>query len=882
MNIRIHYFGWFLGLMLVLDAKGQFYAPDVCLHDSAQRLFVGEAARVLAWIENQGLKEDERIMEVSWVETGDAMGKAEWKISWKDADGNEKRQMTVNYGGQALGLGADWYRQIWRQLRGIEREGSLPDAVAQSAPVLSAFWEGAELAGTSRMEGLLAAVETLGEGDVSKKAVNAGNLAGIMSHSAMSMLGGACMLDGLSLARAAAWLCHAEETVQANVPLAWAPLIYLAGREPAAAEIWRQAWRKGEEDGVVVRWWNRVLENYPASAKDLVLFAAEPESRQRGLPFLLAHLRTELAHRDEFNGVIRMLYDEDLELWPDSGGSMMRIFGVNGSQGYYASFPVLSRVRWLQTIGHVASPEVGGTHPDVAQAAVKVLTAIGADTTPDRAIRGLEEAGELITRGYDLRADVFAPVAVVTVEDLLVYGWDMTLDSMHAWHSFLSRQLGVRDAANEVHAACQKSVPTLLLFLERKSGPLTPHKGQDRVTFCEEREIGMEALMDISKAKSEEEATKMTGRNALKGLYSRGGLVFSQFAMMGRMLTEEERWNAVLAVGSQAGEAVVSRLNYFLQVNMKPELLNKMKEDKPTFAKALEQGNRNAIVGRRTALVSAAMRGAADMGESAEALERLYWEAPDSTAAAQIWDFYLRANAKNAAKRYYQQSRDHGKSSVAFSNEMPPRQWALAWWERDEAMMAIAAQDAPSFSARDLEKKVIHALAIGNDEDAAAIVRAYVGRYPTQKGQPEGFMEELQRFLPLLPALGKPEHAKHGEALAFFKSSNRWVLLRLVLARRFGLSQEKTLQLFGSGVTDYHLTKAVVAHMQRNKEEFQVAHDQIIKLGGDKLGGASLTLLQCLRHDLMATPEPKDQPDLKPERVVQLDDLVRNKLSEKR
>lgn len=881
MKFRCHFISCFLGAFLAAEANGQFYAPDVCLHDAAQRLFVGEAARVHAWIENRDLTEEERIATVSWEVSGETDGKSEWVLVWKDARGTEKRRLTVGYEGKELERGADWYRSIWRQLRGIAREKEWPEQAAQSKAMLAAFWEGGESAGTTRMEGLLAAMEVVGEGKAVPEAAETARLAGILSHSSVSMLAGACMLDGLNLARAAAWICHTEEMAQSGVPLAWAPVIYLGGRERLAAKLWSEAPPAVIADaGVVVRWWNRILKDYPASAEELVLFAAEEGNAERGLPFLMAHLRMESAHRDEFNGVIQMLYNANLERWPDAGSSIMKMFGVNGSQGFYSSFPVLGRVGWLQTIGHVASPEAGGKHPDVAAAAVKALTVIGADSVPDRAIRGLEATAELLERGYDLAAEAYEPVAVVTVEDLLVHGWDMTLESMHAWYTFLNRSLGVQDAANEVFAACRTALPTLMAFLE-KQGAVDSQR-QARMSYCEEFEIVMTVMPPVLVKDPSDAAAQAVARNGLKGFFKRSYLVNSHLSVVSSALPSKEWWNAAITVGSQAGEAFITRLLAFLQNRMAPDVIERLKAAQVTLAENLERSGRNAISARRSALQSAPLTGKMAYLEAVVGLERLYWQAPESTATARIFDYYLKANAKTAAKRFYEQSRDHGGLSVGYSNEMPPRRWVVAWWERDAVMMATAARDVPSFSARDLHKQIIHALAVGKDEEAQAIVSAYVERYPRRPGQPEGMTEELQRFLPLLPALKSPDHAQHGTALDFFAKSDRWVLLRLVLARRFALSAEKTLQLLGNGMSEDPLTKAVVAHVQGDKEAFEKAYAVASKPGRDQPNGPSLVLLECLRHDLLATPEPKDQPDLKPERVVRLDELVRNKLKARR
>src|SRR5205085_2924542 len=114
-----------------------------------------------------------------------------WKIVWRDKAGAALREATVRYREAELLNGAEWYRSVWRQLRGtIPIEGT-----GAGADLANAFWSGAADAGVSRMEGVAAAMKLADA--ASKSALDAARMSGCLVKAAAPGLGGRQTLDSL-------------------------------------------------------------------------------------------------------------------------------------------------------------------------------------------------------------------------------------------------------------------------------------------------------------------------------------------------------------------------------------------------------------------------------------------------------------------------------------------------------------------------------------------------------------------------------------------------------------------------------------------------------------------------------------------------------------
>ncbi len=263
---------------LVTIAGAQFYEPKTSAEDPVQRLFPVEAARVLAW--QRGLTG-----EVTWSLEQSGPGGSTWKIAWLEPSGKVIRERTVTFGAAALVEGAAYYRDVLKQLAGDD--WAVPSASPDNAP--SAFWQGADLAASSRLDALSAIARLLADKPKVERAADAARLAGALVHAAVPSLAQQAELDATLLARGAAWLTIAESRLREPIDAAWAPILFLAGREPEASDLW-QAQKTKMRSGAE-RFWSLALAE--PRVDGVFTFAARSENRAWALPALYLFVRRD-------------------------------------------------------------------------------------------------------------------------------------------------------------------------------------------------------------------------------------------------------------------------------------------------------------------------------------------------------------------------------------------------------------------------------------------------------------------------------------------------------------------------------------------------------------------------------------------------------------
>src|SRR5688500_17396413 len=93
-------------------SSAQFYDPPTEFHDPVQRLFVVEAARVLAWRSEARTN----ISEIKYELEIGADEKSTWKIRWLGAGGTNLKTTTIAYPRSLLVEGPRFYRAVFKQL----------------------------------------------------------------------------------------------------------------------------------------------------------------------------------------------------------------------------------------------------------------------------------------------------------------------------------------------------------------------------------------------------------------------------------------------------------------------------------------------------------------------------------------------------------------------------------------------------------------------------------------------------------------------------------------------------------------------------------------------------------------------------------------------
>jgi|GEM_PF-7026523 len=862
-------------LFPAIQSFAQFYAPEVYYHDAAQRLFVVEAARLHAWMANQT---GAGIAGISWKAVGDYKGDTTWTIEWKSSAGEVLRTLEIRYGMQELNKGADFYRPIWRRIREIAADKPLPETPAAQGAI-RAYWEATTQTGTSRMSGVSAMDTFLQTHAPQSKPEDATALASMMIHSALPTLAGSCTLDYLLLARGAAWLCHAEDITGSRLRTAWPALFYLAGREKAAGDRWREHFKPTASDVLAAQWWECILRDRPAPLRSVVLFAAEPGKSAWGLPFIAAHLRLDSAHDDELENIVPMVYGKSIDAWPDMAPLLAREIALSPLREFCSRAPFIARRNWLQCLEQVTNHAPDAASKASLPAIRQAVSFLDTDHSPDVASRGLQAAADLINAGYALPAGdvLLPPVAVVIPADLIVHGWDQTVDQMTAWHHFLDDVWGVDDMALPVQQACHKAVPTIDYWIKRPKDKQQPAKvviHPERVEFFDNYDLFLPGFPEDG-----DHPERPPLRNWLK----RGGIGRSHLWVLSSRNPggEFSLWPHLDAMVAQGGEDACARCYYFLTKEIKAVDRERYQKTTPKRYERMRAGCPNANALHRTVAGLEGTDPNPDHFAIGRELERLYWEAPGSSTIGTIMDRYIAANALESAKLFYKQVLPIAGGSVSFSNSVPQRRWVIAWVEEDRDAMDSAAGDSATFSYLDLEKRITHALATGEDKEAGRIVDAVLQRYPPSDPQRGNVMTRVRDFLPLLPALADPKDARHEEALTYFHKTSDYVspAFRFILARRFKLSVEDAVKFMGPERPS-PARRLLIAYLRQDTKDFIAAYALVKRKLGPAINETCGTLIECLNHEVRQIAPVPEQPDLKPAKVEMLDELVRAKLAE--
>jgi thiol-disulfide isomerase/thioredoxin len=261
--------------LVVATVHGQSYAPETEYHDLSQRMFPVEAARVLAWL--RAANGQPAIAEVTYEVSTTPTHETVWKIRWLDAAKKPVREKEVRYPESLLLSGAEFYRDVFAQLEGDDW------AIAAASPdnAATTFWQGAELSGATRADGLKAAERLLNEKPKMDRPADAARIAGILSHAALPRFNQVLPVDSLLLARAAAWLRIAERKSREKYDLSWAPILFLSGREKLLVSA---PWRPPGKQRAAERFWQTIASG--RSSKDVLSFVAKPDNKAFAMPLL--------------------------------------------------------------------------------------------------------------------------------------------------------------------------------------------------------------------------------------------------------------------------------------------------------------------------------------------------------------------------------------------------------------------------------------------------------------------------------------------------------------------------------------------------------------------------------------------------------------------
>ena len=832
-------------------ARAQFYAPDTEFHDKAQRLFVVEATRILAWRENAG---SQTIAEIKYHVAVNTDRTTVWQMRCLNDRGEIVKQFKVSYPEDLLLQGPHFYRETFKQ---IWREGkwSIQPTLA-SGDLNRRYWEGAELTGMARDEGLQAAFKLCPTNGGFKDAETASALAGLLTHIPLPSLSGGVTLDATLLARGAAWLALSESMLQENDAPAdenWALILFMAGREYAAEALWKNTVKPNTsppDPRVLFDWWNCLLRQ--PKARDAFLFAAQPKERRYALP-MMAYYSEVSAVAAPLVDVLEQLFGDDISGWYDYGAFLCddTVFGSGQSMG--GGWPAIFRSKWLETLKSL--PVSALDFKDFTQKANAIaIKTEDASEAADPCLIGLKQFAPLLELGREERTGKLIPVAVVTARDLLNYGWEMNGCQMGARYHFVNNCWGVPELGKKILKDSLNGMEgELPFFLGEQQTKMTnkaaTYRGLQMVDCVAWRSDVMVHPF----------GSNLHATNAAQIFYKRCWLnpAYTQWqcwALDNADLKNEtvELLKRYHEEGGLKSEVIgVQYINSFgnKELNLRPklrEIREQMGEDflDPTSLQAV------ALFRKRMAKLS--------YGARAQAYEKIFWQNPDCGLEAKVLEDYILAGAWKSADRFYRQARETVSIDLSFSNELSPMAWAAGFLTKNEDLMKLAVKDSDTASYACMQTEAWNAAALGNYQKTKACFDGIIQRYEPHRPNSEAHV--LKKFMSLLPALQDSNNPKHQEALNYFRQKDLDPIFRWIVIQNCKLEEKEAINFFGGTKNDV-LRQMVTAYFQNKPDVMKEAFKHFAH---KKDQAASPALAGWLNAKMSNKTPGIEEKDLKP------------------
>ncbi|MBI3853774.1 MAG: hypothetical protein HY298_26325 [Verrucomicrobia bacterium] len=857
-----------LWLVFPIKVSAQFYAPDTEYHDPVQRVFVVEAARVLAWL--AGLH-GTNLTEVTYQLTTKP-SQTVWEIHWLDASRKPAKSAVVSYPAERLKAGPEFYRAVFKQLWMAGWSGLSPMTPKETREL---FWRGAEGMGSSREEGLMAALHLL-----PKSRTSDWNwlpqLAGLLTHASLPTTADRLTLDPVILARGATWLAIAEQAGATSMDDLWTPVLFQAGRERMATEIWGKAHPvKLEKTTAQQAGWNIWLRK--PTSKEVFLFATESTNFSMAMPML--------AYDVLVNGTGQQLGD----LITDLAGSRKQLSALHNYAPLFATrtsisgghilnggWAVFSRLEWLKLIS-AYEPTVTDyrDYASALQTATNTLSkkpAIKSDR--DASLIGFMEMAALLRLAHKEGLGMLTPTAVVTARDILNYGWEMTGLQMGSRYSFVAHRWGIPEQGETIFKITTGELDGLMPFFKSSKNAKLYNYAESllRLQMVDGffRRVGYNDSPFGSNLSQQERARLLVKRCWLRP---------RDFEWQARNLWDGEAIGEIPdladALHDHGGSlATVEILNYL--DSLKKEVLQKIPrgaEMMNLFAESLPQPSQLYV----RCVYTRKFQGLHNF-ERAQEVEKIYWRNPDSGLEDRVFRNYVVAGAFESARRFYTQARRNLIDPVSFSNNMGKTAYVTGYCLKDPAMRKMALDDSASGSFSDMTMHVWDAAVQDNSNELEQGVRDLIERYESNKGS-DSAAKRLMKFLPLLPAVRDPNNRAHEEALRHFGKDDSWVVLRWIWIEKFKLKTNDAVTFLGgreSGLFQHVL----ICYLDQNKPAMLDALNQFF--ASRTYIDEKSALGNFLYYKLLNETSSHKDIDLKPANSLSLREAVLSKLKSTR
>lgn len=859
-----------LAVVFASICHAQHYTPEVCLHDAAQRMFPVEAARVMAWMENQ---KSDRIGEITWQVAGEINGRSEWKIGWKSRQGGEIASATVTYDVTKLNSGPGYFRDVWSQLMdGLHFEAG--KGAGTASELEAAFWRGSAREGGTRTNAVANAQVWLNQGSPRSKAQDAAELAGLLAQGATPILGGSCTLDYLMLSRAASWLCHAEALSGVALTREWCVIAHLGGREIPASLAWKEAKDAAKLEAPSWRWWDMILTNYPAKAKDVCLFATTPGLTESGLPFVLSYLRYETGASRALENILAELYGQKLLSQPDYTPLLSEWFVMGRLRTRCFQLARKNQRDWLELLTLQKQPGADELSSIAADAADSALAAMDDDEGKDVPIPGLAATGKVVQLGAKAHNGPLSPQAAVSSAELLVHGWESSLQVWRQIYEYFDYRLGIPETAAAVGRGVRASAPSLgAMMVSRTQKPQDPSFPLTWLEYLEEPNLN--GLVIRQKGRGTPKAGDPgLAIQFLRNCMKRGPAAYDQWNTLFPSNTGEVSSTRLAEMLlKQSSENSMSYACKFYHIRLPEHVRARFLEQGVTLFEKTRKACPNALKLLREVLAGELNKSPVPALEAAQKLESHYWLAPGSDHIALIMEKYVEANAPQAAARFYSQALEVDGGSIGFSNTEAPMRWALAWLEGNKDDMAAADKDASSYSSIDLEKHCLQALCAGDYNMLTKTGEACLKRY----GPAPNATSWLLSMPPYLDALKDKDNPRHLEAQSQFLRGGEYPHIQFIILMNLEIPKEECIKMLEwDGRKDYQ--QLLINYWKGYPIPFQKMRETMPPYRRNQMPPMFRLILAHLSAQLFKVPKAS-APDLKPALETRIDVLVRKAMA---
>jgi hypothetical protein len=881
--IRLYVIGF--SCLLAVSAPAQFYAPDTEYHDPVQRVFPVEAARVLAWRANR--QQSNGIVEISYtVSTTTNVVRSwqlsctvshitnvvtSWQLSWLDASGKPLKMAKVQYASGLLKQGPGFYREVMRQLlsAGWTKTGPLKSDQAEEA-----FWKGAAQAGLSREESLERAFAMTSSSAEPMDETWVPQMAGLLVHAALPTYGAHVSLDDQLIARSAAWLALAENAGLKELPRPWAPVLFLAGREPAAVETWNKAGTNSLAKDDLIAAWNLWLKH--PTTKETYLFAVDTQYKSVAMSMLAYDVRV--------NGS-GVLLGEVIERLAGSERALASLHNysplialhtsIGGGHILNGAWPIYQRGAWIDLLARYPDrPEDGLDFMPALRNVTNTLAQLEKPSDGmDASVYGFNETAPLMQMGQNEGIGKLSPTAVATARDLLNYGWEMTGLQMGARYHFVNERWGVPERAKPILETVTGKVQGLYPFF--KNAQAANIYNYQECLFRLQRVGDIYNFAGWSPNPYFTNSARSSGSAEL--FMKRCWLRPDLFDWQARSFWDEGRFDYIAQLvdsvpqeeGPRGAIAVLGYLNSIRRDLRGP--LPKADEWMAAMVERLPQPTKFSV----HAVWDTKFHGKSLL-ETARELEKMYWQNPDSQMEDWVFLYYARSGAFGAARRFYLESRENLLDPVGTSSGLGHYVYTVGYLENDTDLREMALKDSASGSYADMLLHIWDAGIRDDRDELKQQVDELIERYESTDG-PMSRGARMKQFLPLLPALANAGDPRHQEAINYFGNDASWVMLRWIWIEKFKLSKEDAIAFLGGRETDA-ARHVLACYLDGDAEKTVQASDGLMRQSD---ASAEQCILARFLGDKLAKIKEPDVPDLKPANASSARAAVLARLAEK-